>query len=411
MVTVVATLLLLNLTLGDKQIDTRPVHVLAATDPRFPQVMGAVLGRAPVGGNRVEALQNGDQIFPAMLAAIGAARQTITLETYIYWSGATARAFTEALLASARRGVQVHLLLDWIGGELDEALLERMRRDGIEVRWYNPPHWSGLGRLNNRTHRRILVVDGRVGFTGGAGIADKWQGDAQDAEHWRDSHFRIEGPVVVQLQSAFIDNWLQSTGDLLQGPGYLPEAVVRGDALAQVFDSSPGGGAKSMQLMFLMAITAATRSIDLAASYFVPDEVATGALVAALRRGVRLRILLPGPHIDYQVVRRASRHGWGPLLDAGAEIHEYQPTMFHRKVMVVDERLVSFGSTNFDNRSFSINDEVNMNVFDEALAHRQTAVFEQDLRQSRRMTASGWHQRPWHERLLDTASALLSSQL
>lgn len=409
--TLAATLVVLNLSLGNKQVDTHLAHLYAVDDPQFPRAMAAVLNRSLLPGNRIDELLNGDRIFPAMLEAVRSARHTITLETYVYWSGSIGREFADALAEQARAGVRVHVLLDWVGGQLDDSLLEQMQVAGVQVRRYNPPRWYNLHRMNNRTHRKLMVVDGTVGFIGGVGIADAWRGDAQDARHWRDTHYRASGPVVGQIQSAFIDNWLQATGVVLHGAHYLPETRSSGDSSAHVFTSAPGGGAESMQLMYLMSITAAARSIDLAASYFVPDDVAVNSLVAAVRRGVRVRIILPGPHMDVELVRRASRAEWGKLLVAGAELHEYQPTMFHCKVMVVDGRWVSVGSTNFDNRSFSINDEANMNVYDARFAQRQTEIFEQDLRRSRRVTLSEWQARPWTDKSLDYAASLLGFQL
>lgn len=413
--TAVATLIVvwlaLNLSLGNKQIDTRLARVYSVADAQFPRAVGTLFGPALVPGNHVQELLNGEQSFPAMLDAIRSARRSITFETYIFWSGTTGREFADALSERSRNGVKVHILLDWIGGELDDAALARMRRAGIQIRRYNAPHWHNLHRLNNRTHRKLLVVDGRVGFTGGVGIADPWRGHAQDPRHWRDTHFRLEGPAVAQMQSAFIDNWMQATGDVLHGEAYLPELPAAGSQRAQVFTSSPGGGAESMQLMYMLSITAAAESIRLSASYFVPDNVAVNALAAALDRGVRVQIILPGPHMDRAIVRRASRAGWGKLLAAGAEIYEYQPTMYHVKVMIVDALWVSVGSTNFDNRSFSINDEANLNVYDAAFARRQIEVFERDLARSRRITFEEWKTRGWLDRSLDFAASLLSSQL
>ncbi|MGE5794885.1 MAG: phospholipase D-like domain-containing protein [Bacteroidota bacterium] len=414
--TIAATLaiafLVMNLSLGDKQIDWRTRHLYAVDDPQFLRTMGVMLGPPLTGGNRVEALLNGDRIFPAMLAAIRSARETVTFETYIYWSGSIGKAFADALAERARAGVRVHVLVDWVGSsKLEPALLEAMEAAGVELRRYNKPRWYTMGRLNNRTHRKLLVVDGRVGFTGGVGIADKWLGDAQDPDHWRDTHFRIEGPAVAHLQAAFIDNWTKATGDVLHGPPYFPPLRPAGSQSAQMFISSPGGGAESMQLMYLLSIGAATRSIRLSMSYFVPDDVAVASFVDALQRGVKVQLILPGEHIDTEVVRRASRATWGKLLRAGAEIHEYQPTMFHCKVMVVDDLWVSVGSTNFDNRSFAVNDEANLNVYDAAFARAQSAVFDEDLKRSRRISLAEWENRPWREKLAEHASAILSSQL
>ncbi len=413
-VTCVVLVCVLNLSLGNKQIDEPLARHHAASDPSFERMVGAVLTPALVGGNRLQTLLNGDQIFPAMLEALRSARASITFETYIFRSSDIGSEFEAAFTDAARRGVQVKVLVDWIGGELEDSKLDRMRTAGVEVRLYNPPRWYSVGRFNNRTHRKLMVVDGRVGFIGGVGIADEWRGHAQDPDHWRGTHFRVEGPVVTQLQSAFIDNWLQTASQPLDGDAFLPPIASVADAAsnsAHVFSSSPRGGSKSMQLLYLLSITAATRSIDLSAAYFVPDEVAMQALVAAAGRGVRVRILVPGPYMDMAIVRRASRASWGPLLEAGVGIFEYQPTMFHCKVIAVDGVWVSLGSSNFDARSFSINDETNLNVYDRSFAAEQAAVFEDDLTRSNAITLEAWKARPWSERALDFAASLVSSQL
>jgi cardiolipin synthase len=294
---------------------------------------------------------------------------------------------------------------------MDERLIEQLVSAGVEVERYHPLRWYHLARMNNRTHRKILVVDGTVGFTGGVGIADNWNGNAESPEHWRDCHYQIEGPVVAQMQAAFMDNWIKTTGKVLQGEPYFPALTTTGAAPAQMFTSSPSGGGDSMLLMYLLAITAAQRSIDLAAAYFVPDKLTRSTLQGALERGVRLRVIVPGEHIDKDVVRNASRASWGELLAAGAEIHEFQPTMFHCKTLIVDRHLVSVGSTNFDNRSFRLNDEANLNVYEPAFAEVATRIFEADLERSRRITPEAWLQRPLREKLLEQAAALLSRQL
>jgi cardiolipin synthase len=276
---------------------------------------------------------------------------------------------------------------------------------------YHPLRWYNLDRLNNRTHRKLLIVDGAVGFTGGVGIAPEWTGNAQNKDHWRDSHFRVEGPVVAQMQGVMLDNWSKTTGRVLHGPAYFPPQKPVGSHSAQMFSSSPNGGSESMRLMYLLSITAAARSIELSSAYFVPDDLTREALVAAVRRGVRVRIITPGPIIDAKIVRRASRGLWGELLRAGVEIHEYQPTMYHCKVMIVDGFMTSVGSTNFDVRSFELNDEANLNVYDEAFARRQQQVFEADLKQSRRITHGEWKNRPWSEKLHEHSAALLSPLL
>jgi cardiolipin synthase len=374
--------------------------------------MGVMLGPSITRGNRITALQNGDQIFPAMLEAIRAAQKTITFETYIYWSGDIGEEFTKALTERARAGVAVNVTVDWAGSfKMDQALVDRMTSAGVRVHHYRPLHWYNLGRLNNRTHRKLLVVDGRVGFTGGVGIADQWMGHAQDPDHWRESHFKIEGPVVAQVQAAFNDNWIKTTGEVLNGAEYFPELHPVGDMDAHLFIASPAGGSESMHLMYLMAIEASTQTIDMAASYFVPDELAVKALLAARQRGVRVRILLPGKHIDSETVRIASKAEWGPLLLAGVEILEYQPTMLHTKLVIVDNEMVSVGSTNFDIRSFQLNDEASLNVYDRAFAQSMTAVFEQDLQQGKPYSYEQWRQRPMKEKLMEKFLLPIKSQL
>jgi cardiolipin synthase A/B len=409
--TLLLALLVLNLSLGNKQVDRPIPRVYATRDAAFAGSMSGSLGRRLVGGNSVQELLNGNQAFSAMLAAIQAARSTITLETYIYWSGETGRRFAVALAERAAAGVQVRVLLDWIGGDLDPGMLQLMTDAGVRISRYNPPRWYNLQRLNNRTHRKLLIVDGEVGFTGGLGIADAWKGDATEPGQWRDTHFVARGPVVSQLQSAFTDNWLQSTGEVLHGAEYFPVQTPRGTSTAHVFTSSPGGGAESVQLMYLLSIAAATSTIDLSAAYFVPDEVAIDALVAAMQRGVRVRIIVPGPFMDVPPVRWASRHRWQRILEAGGAIHEYQQRMYHCKMLIVDGLWVSVGSANFDNRSLAINDEANMNVYDAEFAARQSQVFEQDLKRSELVTLQAWRARPVTVKVLDAAASLFGSQL
>lgn len=408
----VVTILWLNLTGSDKHIQEPIEHKYGVDDPQFLRELGNILGPPIVAGNRVRNLENGVEIFPAMLEAIRAAQRSITFETYIYWSGDIGREFAAALSERAEAGVKVHLLLDWLGSQkMDQQLLDSMEAAGVQIERFHPLSWYQLDRVNNRTHRKLLIVDGRIGFTGGVGIADIWRGNAQDPEHWRDSHYEATGPVVAQMQGAFMDNWIETTGVILQGRDYFPPLEPVGGASGQVFTSSPAGGGDSMLLMYLLPLAAAERSIDLSAAYFLPDTLTVQALVAALKRGVRVRIITPGRHIDFEIVRRASRAMWGELLAAGAEIHEYQPTMFHCKTLIVDELLVSVGSTNFDNRSFRLNDEANLNIYDADFAARTTAVFENDLTQSRRITYAMWQARPWQEKLVERASTLLAPQL
>lgn len=405
-------LLALNFTAGEKKVQQQLPRLYGASSPQFERALGSLLGPGLTDGNEVTELLNGDQIFPPMLAAIREAQKSITFETYIYWSGDIGKQFADALAERARAGVKVHVLLDWVGSaKIEDSYLDEMESAGVQIRKFHKPHWYNLARLNNRTHRKLLVVDGNVGFTGGVGIAPAWMGHAQDPDHWRDSHYMVRGPAVAQMQATFLDNWLKVTGKVLHGDVYFPPMVAAGKQKAQMFSSSPSSGSESMQIMYHLAITAAEHSLDLSVAYFVPDALTRELLLDALKRGVRVRLITPGEHTDTETVKAASRATWGELLQAGAEIYEYGPTMYHCKVMIVDQLLVSVGSTNFDNRSFRLNDEANLNVLDATFAQRQTKVFEDDIQQSRRVTYEDWLDRPLREKLAEKMTGLLRSQL
>jgi cardiolipin synthase len=410
--TLAVVMLVLNLRKPEKEPHHKVKRLYDIKSPQLKREMGALLGPTIVPGNSAQALENGDEIFPSMLAAIGAAKRTITFETYIYWSGTVGEQFAEALIERARAGVRIHIMLDWVGcGKMSPDLVTRMKQGGIEVKRYHALRWYSLGKLNNRTHRKVLTVDGTVGFTGGVGIADEWAGHAQDPEHWRDMHFRVSGPVVAQLQAAFLDNWIKTTGDVLHGDDYFPALTEVGSQQMQMFISSPKGGSDSMRLMYLTAITAAERSIDIEAAYFIPDPLMIRELVGARERGVRIRVLLPGKHIDSETARIASKRGWGPLLRSGAEIHVYQPTMLHCKMLIFDEYVVSVGSTNFDMRSFELNDEASLNVYDSQFARQMTDVFERDLKSSTPYTYEHWRSRGWREKTAEIVLIPIRSQL
>ncbi|AVO34531.1 phospholipase D-like domain-containing protein [Ottowia oryzae] len=411
-VTLITVAVAMNFATPEKKLERKIEHRYAVADPQFRREMGVMLGPAILGGNRVRDLQNGKEIFPAMLAAIRAAQKTITFETYIYWSGEIGEKMSEALAERARAGVKVSVMLDWMGSlKMDDQLVQRMKDAGVRVHRYRPLHWYNIARMNNRTHRKLLIVDGAVAFTGGVGIADQWDGHAEDPEHWRDMHFELTGPAVAQFQAAFNDNWIKATGEVLHGPDYFPPLQRAGDADAHLFIASPAGGSESMHLMVLMAVAAAEHTIDLEAAYFVPDELVIKALLAARQRGVRIRIIVPGEHIDSEAVRLASKAEWGPLLQAGVAIHEYTPTMMHNKLLIVDSEMVSVGSTNFDVRSFRLNDEASLNVYDRELAARMTREFEKDLAQTRAYTYEAWAARPLREKLLERFVLPIKSQL
>ncbi len=400
------------LTSIEKKLEYKVEHLFSVEDDQFLRSMECLLPPAALGGNKITAFINGDEYFPAMLDAIGSAKHTITFETFIYWQGQIGKRFAEALCERAGAGVKVHVLLDWLGSKkLDADSIQKMKDAGVEVERYHPLRWYNLRRMNNRTHRKLLVVDGTVGFTGGVGIADVWTGDAQDPQHWRDSHFRMEGPVVAQCQAAFMDNWLKTHNRVLFAKEYFPKLQVMGDCRAQMFMSSSSEGSESARLMYLLSIASAARSIRISSAYFVPDDLSVQTLVEARQRGVTVQIVVPGEHIDTQITRMAGRSRWGALLEAGAEIYEYAPTMYHCKVMIVDDIWTSVGSSNFDTRSFRLNDEANLNVYDSTFAAEQVQTFEQDKKKSRQITLEEWQQRPWTEKLHERLAGLLRSQL
>lgn len=412
LLTLAVTILVLNLLPSAKKIRRRIPTLYGISDPDFRRSMGCLLGPPLAGGNRASTLLNGDQSFPAMLDAIAGARRSICFETYIYWSGEIGEKFARAISERARAGVKTHVLLDWVGsGKAKKEYVDQMREAGAEVERYHPLHWYTLTRLNNRTHRRLLVIDGRIGFTGGIGIGEEWTGDAHDRDHWRDTHFRLEGPAVAQMQAAFMDNWLKTQAEVLHGDAYFPELPAAGDSLAQVFKSSPREGSENVELMYLLSIACARKRILIANSYFVPDDLSVETIADASRRGVMVQVIVPGPIIDAAVTRRASRSRWGPLLEAGVEIYEYQPTMFHCKVVVIDDLWVSVGSTNFDNRSFRLNDESNLNVLDSRFAREQAEIFEADRAKSKRVSLEQWKNRPISEKIVEYGAGLLRGQL
>lgn len=411
LITATIVVFALNLTPGERNFNQKIDVPYDVCDAQFERSMSCLLSPIVTEGNDVQPLINGDEIFPAMLDAIRSAERTITFETYIYWEGEIGRVFADALIERARAGVAIHVLLDYFGCTLRDETLAEMRDAGIEVYKYHKLSWHHINRMNNRTHRKLLVIDGKIGFTGGVGIADDWTGNARNPDEWRDSHFRVVGPVVAQIQSAFMDNWLRVQGKVLHGDEYFPKLEPQGEMRAQMFRSSAREGSESTRLMYLYSIAAAKQRITLANSYFVPDSLSIKEMLQARDRGVEIEIIVPGVHTDEPAVRSASRARWGPLLKSGIRIYEYQHTMAHTKVMVVDDSFVSVGSTNFDNRSFRLNDEANLNIIHEGLAKNQNEQFEIDKKSSREISYEEWKHRPTHERIKENIAERFRSQL
>lgn len=363
----------------------------------FVRTMGNMLGPPLLEGNKVTTLQNGDEIFPAMLAGIRSAKRTITFENFLFREGETSDEFAEALAERARAGVKVHFLQDALGCDcLRGRAMRLLKRSGVEVEIFRFVHFTSM---NFRTHRKILVIDGKLGFIGGVGIADDWKGDGCTSGLWRDTHYQVEGPAVAQLQQAFMDNWLETRAELLHGDLYFPKLEGAGGHTCQAFKSSAGEGSDSARLMLLVSIAAARESIRIANAYFIPDDLCRRTLIEALRRGVRVEIITPGPDIDAQIVRAVGKTRWKPLLEAGARFYEYQPARFHCKYLLVDDCWASVGSANLDNRSLSLNEESNLNVLDKKWVQAHARIFDDDKHHSREITLRDWYDRPMPEKI------------
>ncbi len=394
---------------AERRLSTRVSTDYVVGDAAFVRTMSHLLGPPLVEGNEVRLLRNGVEIFPAMLEAIRSAQRTITMENFVWSEGRIARQFADALIERARVGVRVHLLQDALGCDnLHGGTMLALKRSPVEVEIFR---FLKLTRINYRTHRKLLVADGRTGFIGGAGISDLWAGDCATPQHWRDTHYCVRGPVVAQVQQAFIENWTQTRGVVLHGDGYFPELPIVGDDFCQVFKSSESDTSSSLRVMLLFSIAAARKSIQIANAYFIPDELTIDTLIEARQRGVEIDIITPSQLIDQRVVRFVGRTRWGRLLAAGVRIHEFQPTRFHCKYMIVDECWLSVGSANFDNRSLRLNDEANLNVLDPEFARKHREVFAEDLAQSHEITLAEWRGRPLSEKLIGNAAAVFRSQL
>jgi cardiolipin synthase A/B len=381
--------------------------------PDFARLV-EVLTVAPLRqGNQITVLRNGDEIFPAMLEAIRSARETVDFATYVYWTGSIAPEFADALAERAAAGVAVNVLLDAVGAaKMDRQLADQLEAAGAKVAWFRPPRWYTLHKLNNRTHRKILVVDGRVGFTGGVGIAEEWTGNCEDPDHWRDTHVRVEGPVVRDLLGGFLDNWAEATGSILAGRGHLPDLRgVEDGVQAQVTRSAAEKGSTDAEQLFYSAIKGARSRIWLTTAYFAPRRAFVDALCEAVGRGVDVVVLTNGPHIDKQVVRQAGRRTYQRLLDCGARVFEYQRTMVHAKTLLVDGQWATVGSINFDNRSFALNDELNISFQDPSLVGVLEKHFIDDLEDARELDAVAWRRRPLPARAREIGSALVRREL
>jgi len=377
--------------------------------------MRALAGSASdhlMGGNKITVFQNGIEIFPALLDAIGSARHSIHFSTFIYLSGHVPKQFADAFSAAAKRGVEVRIVFDKSGSKkVSPALMAQMRKAGCKVKWFRPIRWYSWSRYNHRTHRKLLIIDGKIAFTGGVGIADEWDGNGDSPAHWRDTHVRILGPAVASVQAAFVDNWNEATGELPIDEKYFTTLTPAGETSMCGIQSNPVFGTSAAQRSMAVLIAGAGRRLWIANAYFVPPRPFVKALRSAKKRGVDVKILLPGRYHDQPAVRRASRRTWGPLLDGGVELYEYEPTMIHCKIVIVDSSVTSIGSINFDPRSFALNAEYGVVALDRALANQMEDAFVNDLRSARRVVADDLRRLSVGQRLKDIFFYWIRAQL
>jgi cardiolipin synthase A/B len=388
-------------------------------ESRFPvpsnEFLNSMVGSTGVPffpGNHVTLLNNGDEFYPAMLDDIHRAQRSVTIESYIYWKGDVGMRFARALASRAQAGAKVKILLDAVGSStIGKEILEVLESGGCDVKWYNPARWGTVGRYNHRTHRKTLVIDGHIAFTGGAGIADHWNGDAQDPKHWRDIEIRVDGPGAVPLQTGFAQNWLNTTDELVSGPAFFPSIEPAGEISVQTVLSSPEIGSSAVRILYYFAIVCAQEKLYIANPYFLPDNTAIEILIDAKSRGVDVKIMVPGPHNDMWIARHGGIHLYGKLLEAGIEIYEYQRTMLHQKLMVVDTKWLTVGTTNFDNRSFALNEESNVCIYDRRLAEQLEQVFMDDLAVCKRVEWEEWKNRGIKTRLQGLLASFLKEQI
>ncbi|MCA1582799.1 MAG: cardiolipin synthase [Acidobacteria bacterium] len=374
-------------------------HPFTVDDPSFRRSMDT-LGTAMVGGNEAELLKNGDEIFPAMTRDIRAAKKTVNLETYIFQPDRAGRQFADAMIDAAKRGVEVRFLIDAWGSKL-KGLEAELKKAGVHVRKYRPVRLFTIYKVSRRTHRKILVVDGRIAYTGGLGIDERWLGNARNTNEWRDTQVRVVGPVVAQMQAIFSEDWTYTTGEILAGEGFYPKLENAASIQAQAIKSSRGDSSSLAKMLYYVAIQSAAKSIYIQNAYFLPDKQVREALVAAEQRGVNVQVMVPGRHIDLPMVRFASWLHYGELLKGGVKIYEYRGTMMHNKTMVVDGLYSTIGSINFDSRSMSRNAEESLAFYDRGFARKMEAMFEEDRKRCQEITYQAWDKRGLVQRLAE----------
>jgi cardiolipin synthase A/B len=397
---------------ADREAAIVSVPKVASDAEAFMRALAGSASADVIGSNRITVLKNGIEIFPALLAAIASASRSVHFSTFIYSSGHIPREFADAFSAAAKRGVEVRMVFDKSGSKkVSSELMAQMRKAGCKIKWFRPIQWYSWAKYNHRTHRKLLIIDGTIAFTGGVGIADEWAGDGDSPAHWRDTHVGILGPAVASVQAAFVDNWNEATGELPIDEKYFPRLTPAGETSICGIQSNPVFGASAAQRSMAVLIAGASKRLWIANAYFVPPKPFVQTLREAKARGVDVKILLPGRFHDQPAVRRASRRTWGPLLEAGVELYEYAPTMIHCKIVIVDSNVTSIGSINFDPRSFALNAEYGIVALDRALAKQFEDAFVEDLSFSRRVTAEDLRALPVHERILNIFCYWIRAQL
>jgi cardiolipin synthase len=387
-------------------------HEFAIESDEFLSTVVGATGAPFFPGNSFDIYNNGDEFYPAMMDAIEGARHSVTIEAYIYWEGDIGKLFAEALAAKSQEGLRVRILLDAIGSSsIGSDILKILETGGCQVEWYHPVRWYNLNRINNRTHRKSLIVDGRVGFTGGAGIADHWVGNAEDEHHWRDIQVRINGPAVATLQTGFAGNWLETTGELVTGPVYFPSPEHAGELDIQSILSSPETGSSTVRVMYYLSIVCARKSVFIANPYFIPDHTALDILIDAKKRGVDVKVMITGIHNDSKLARLNSVRLYGRMLASGIEIYEYNRTMMHHKYMVCDGVWSTLGTTNFDNRAFALNEENNVCIYDRQIASRFEDIFMRDLSACDRVELDSWRKRGLSSKIAEVFASFLKEQV
>ncbi|MBZ5672883.1 MAG: cardiolipin synthase B [Acidobacteriia bacterium] len=378
----------------------------------FPITMAGMTGMPLVPGNQVALFNNGDEFFPAMLEAVESAKHSITMEQYIFWDGRIGQRFAEAFAEKARSGIPVKLLLDGIGSStLGEPVLRILEAGGCQLAWFRPIHWYTMNRSIHRDHRKSLIVDGKIAFTGGAGLADHWLGRAKNARSWRDIMIRVEGPAALEQQSGFAQNWLQCTGEILTGHDYFPVPKPTGNVDVQTISSSPFEGTGAAGTMHLIALQCARRHLYIGNPYFIPDARMIEMLARACARGVSVKLMVAGKHNDTWWARQNSVRLYGKLIEAGVEIYEFLPTMLHQKILIVDNAWASVGTANFDNRSLALNEETSVCFHDRTLVNSLHDVFLADLERSRRVQLSRWKRRGFWQRAGEQFASLIEDQM